>query len=342
MYSTRESNNFFLSLFENSTDLISIIDAEGYYRFVGGSMKPMLGYTPEEMTGLCAFSYIHEDDLEQAATALSVALHNKVTTLPYLRFRTKWGEWRWVECTVTNMVDNEDIQGYVTNSRDVTERVKEEQRKKKSQVHYESLFHNHPDAIFELDKEGYFCKINRHVSEITGYEDAQIMQAHFRDIVLGNNLPLATAAFNSALAGWPQYLELSIVKQSGELATVGITIVPVLLEDEVQSIQGIAKDITILKKYDTFVKERAEQLNTIMERVSASFYSLDSNWCFTSVNAYFKAYLGKSKAELIGRSKWELFPLTLGTRFYSECLKVLHTGTPTFSMMIFSSEKSLY
>ena len=73
------SSNFFLSLLENSTDLISIIDEAGNYKFVGGSVKDLLGYTPAELTGTNAFDYIHADDQQDTLTALGKAPDQRVT-----------------------------------------------------------------------------------------------------------------------------------------------------------------------------------------------------------------------------------------------------------------------
>jgi PAS domain-containing protein len=81
------------------------------------------------------------------------------------------------------------------------------------------------------------------------------------------------------------------------VAFLSITCVPVLLGPEVESILCIAKDITLIKQYDAYIKEKAGQLNSIMENIPESFYALDSNGCYNYLNAFYTAYLGKSKED---------------------------------------------
>jgi PAS domain-containing protein len=165
--------------------------------------------------GLNAPDYIHEEDQPAATAALHQALKNSLTLLPNFRFRTKQGTWRWLECTITNRLENDAILGYVTNSRDVTKQVEEELRHKNSQAHYESLFYYHPDAVFELYSAGFFCKINKQVSEITGYDEAQVLSAHFREFVHDDYLPLAMDAFMSALGGNPSTWSCRLTNGTG-------------------------------------------------------------------------------------------------------------------------------
>ncbi|GAB3195308.1 PAS domain S-box-containing protein [Pontibacter aydingkolensis] len=330
MDKTLQSPKFYLFLLENSNDLISIIDEQGNYQFVGGSVKAILGYSPEEMVGNCAFGYIHEEDRDATAGALNNALGEKLASLPYFRFRHKTGEWRWMDCTVSNMVDNPFIRGYVTNTRDITEKVEEERRKLRAQAHYESMFYNHPDAVFELHSDGCFTKVNSSVSQVLGYEDSQILGVHFSRFVHEQYLPLAMEAFVSTMQGNSRYLELQAVRQGEEKVYLGITIMPVIVEGEIVSIQGIAKDITLQRKLEEVEREQAEQLRNIMESVPESFFSLDQSWHFTYANAHYASYIGKSRQEIVGKCIKEVFPAAADlSTFYSECVKVLQTGLPS-------------
>ncbi|TPE45306.1 PAS domain-containing sensor histidine kinase [Pontibacter mangrovi] len=325
-WNDERENNFFLALLENSTDLISIIDAEGRYSFVGGSVLNILGYQPQEMVGRSAFEYVHAEDIGFTTLALADAVTKASALLPPFRFRAKSGEWRWIEASITNKTDVDQIKGFVTNSRDVTDYVMEEKLKDRSQAHYESLFYNHPDAVFELNAEGVFVRVNKTVSQVLQYPDEEILGSHFQKFVHKDNMATATQAFINTMGGNSEYLELSVVRPSGEVGTLGITVFPVLIESQVVSLQGIAKDITLQKKYTLLVTEQAELLNNIMERIPQSFYSLDKDWSYTYVNSYYASYVGKSKEELIGSCIWELFPECMETQFYQECNKVAQSG----------------
>ena len=53
----------------------------------------------------------------------------------------------------------------------------------------------------------------------------------------------------------------------------------------------------------------------VLESMSAAFYSLDSDWRFTYVNAEAERLLGRPREELLGGVLWELFPAAVGSDF---------------------------
>ena len=116
------SEKRFKSLVQNSTDLLSIIDEEGNYIYVSPTSLSILGYDPEFLTGKNALSFIHEDDLQMATETLSLIATNKIVHAPLFRFLDSKEEWRWIDCTVTNLLEDPAVKGYVTNARDVTEK----------------------------------------------------------------------------------------------------------------------------------------------------------------------------------------------------------------------------
>jgi PAS domain S-box-containing protein len=123
------SERRFKSLVQNSTDLLGILDAEGNYIYVGPTTKSLLGFDPKDLIGKNAFSFIHSDDLQITTEALSSAVATKqIVKVPLFRFKDFFGEWHWIETTITNLLDDPAICGIVANSRDVTERILLEQK----------------------------------------------------------------------------------------------------------------------------------------------------------------------------------------------------------------------
>ena len=116
------SEKRFKSLVQNSTDLLSIMDKEGTYIYVSPTSQNILGYDPEFLTGKNAFSFIHEDDLKMAVETISLVTSYKLVHVPFFRFLDSKGEWRWIDCTITNLLDDPAVKGYVKNGRDITEK----------------------------------------------------------------------------------------------------------------------------------------------------------------------------------------------------------------------------
>jgi PAS domain S-box-containing protein len=67
-------------------------------------------------------------------------------------------------------------------------------------------------------------------------------------------------------------------------------------------------------------REQAEQRAVIeranlLECITDAFYALDRQWRFTYVNQRALDYYGKERAELLGKSFWDVFPVARGSIF---------------------------
>lgn len=119
----RLSEQRFKSLVQNSSDLISIHDEQGAYKYISPTVTEILGYTPEFMQFKNAFDLVHPDDKQALFIQMQKFLKGrKLISLPY-RFLNANNEWRWLESRGVNLLNDPDIQGLVITSRDITERI---------------------------------------------------------------------------------------------------------------------------------------------------------------------------------------------------------------------------
>jgi len=117
-----KSESRFRSLVQNGSDLISILDENACYLYSSPAVKRILGYAPEFMLGKNALSFIHPDDIVKIKARFAMTKTGEYFEATPFRFKNKKGEWRWLESKITDMSANPEIQGYILNSRDVTER----------------------------------------------------------------------------------------------------------------------------------------------------------------------------------------------------------------------------
>ena len=109
---------------------------------------------------------------------------------------------------------------------------------------YQSLFDYHPDAVFELDLSGRFVAANRGSENIAGFAAENILGLHFNDFLKAEYHDTANQAFDLAREGSPQYYEVVASNISGEEYLIEVTNLPIIVDDEVVGVYGIAKDIT--------------------------------------------------------------------------------------------------
>ncbi|HEX8697016.1 MAG TPA: PAS domain S-box protein [Longimicrobium sp.] len=70
------------------------------------------------------------------------------------------------------------------------------------------------------------------------------------------------------------------------------------------------------------------RLEAILEGLGESFVALDAGWRYTYVNRHAEATLRKSRAELLGRSIWEVFPGLEGSQTGRELHRIRAEGRP--------------
>jgi two-component system, cell cycle sensor histidine kinase and response regulator CckA len=122
-------------LVEHSGDIILVLDANGNETSVSGPVEAILGYRPEEMLGRSALVSLHPDDLDACQTALRGALVGPAAMPHRIEYRTRHKDGHWVslEAVGTNLLQDPVVNGVVLNIRDVTERKRAEEERRKLQ-----------------------------------------------------------------------------------------------------------------------------------------------------------------------------------------------------------------
>ena len=119
-----EQGRRFRKLVEHSSDVVSIVDADGVFQYLSPASRHVFGYEPDELVGESGLAYLHPDDVEYVAETLTRAIVDP-TERPVITFRFAHPERGWIvlENVGRNLLDDPLIAGFVINSHDVTGRV---------------------------------------------------------------------------------------------------------------------------------------------------------------------------------------------------------------------------
>jgi PAS domain S-box-containing protein len=113
----------FRSLIQNSTDIITLLRADGIVEYESPSLETILGYTPQELLGKNVFEWVHPEDLPGALAIFQELLQAPGRILRMeLRFRHHNGSWCYLEATATNLLADPAVGTIVVNSRDISDR----------------------------------------------------------------------------------------------------------------------------------------------------------------------------------------------------------------------------
>src|ERR671917_2224130 len=131
-----ESRERTRTLLQHTSDIITLLEADGTVRYISPAVERVTGYRPEEQIGIDAFGSVHPDDREQASNTFAEVLKGPGLH-PSLEFRVphKNGSWRYLEHVVNNLLDDPAVRGVVVTSRDVAERKAMEGRLNHEALH---------------------------------------------------------------------------------------------------------------------------------------------------------------------------------------------------------------
>lgn len=113
----RTSEEHYRTLIESTSDVIMVVDRQGFVRFAGGAVARATGWLPEEMCGERWVESMEERDRRDLLSWLSRQTNGGPVDLFLYRLKHKDGWWRDFEATANHLPHSSDL--FVT-SRDVT------------------------------------------------------------------------------------------------------------------------------------------------------------------------------------------------------------------------------
>ncbi|TMH87434.1 MAG: PAS domain S-box protein [Betaproteobacteria bacterium] len=113
----------FRAMIEHSSDGVILTRPETGIFYASPGLERMLGYTIEDLREREPYELLHPDHVEATRSRRSQMMHSpgKVVTVETM-VRHKDGSWRWIENTVSNLLEEPSVRALVMNFRDITER----------------------------------------------------------------------------------------------------------------------------------------------------------------------------------------------------------------------------
>ena len=122
------------------------------------------------MIGRSAFDFLHPEDQETMAAAFQNLLTQpgQAATHHY-RLRSKAGDYHWMECTATNLLEDPVIRAIVINEREITERRNAEASLRKSEERFQLIARATNDTIWDWDLDTNRVWWNEGIKSVFGY-----------------------------------------------------------------------------------------------------------------------------------------------------------------------------
>ncbi len=168
---------------------------------------------------------------------------------------------------------------------------------------YETTFMENEDAVYALDLDGHFLQINPACEKILGIQVDQIGEITFQKLVPVDDLHRVFQNFHEAFEGKVQNHDYKIAK-GGHQVYLNVTTLPIVVNDEVVGIYGIAKDITALKERNAKNRKEQEIHKLLTENSLDIIVKTDLDGHFLYISPSCEQILGYKPEELITQNKF--------------------------------------
>lgn len=307
----RLSEHRFKSLIQDGSDLMSILDSKGNYIYVSPNSERQtgLGASPEDFIGKNCFDFIHEEDQERIRNTLkNLSAFETAEPDPY-RLRVGDGPWRWLESIITNMTENPAIRGYIANTRDVTERIKQQKVLRESVERFRILSKATSDTVWDLDLDEDIVWYNKNIHSMFGYKKQEVENAGdwWREKIHAEDYPHVMKEIENALSQKKDRFQMEYRFQCADGSYKYIYDRAFIVSGEDQQpvrIIGAMQDVTRKKEEEQWLKLMESAVATTTESVvilEAGPTDLPGRKILY-VNDAFTNMTGYSKEEAVGKT----------------------------------------
>ena len=307
----------FRALIENSTELVTIVDAESRMVYVSPSVERLLGYPVEHFASSIGFGFLHDDDLprvqqEFMRAVTQTGLHH----LADVRLQHADGSWRWFDATLNNLLGDPAVGGIVCTLHDVTERRQALGEARAARESYEALFADAPVMYAVVEQHGNHAPIvdcNALFLDVLGYSRDEVVGRTLFDFMSADiaSAAIAEKLYLRADAGELVERERDLLTRDGKAI---ITLMRGLPEPRIEGqpyrVRVAFVDISSQRQALLEARQAQQRYRALFEDAPAMYAVIEEQGERAPIidcNALFLDTLGYSRDEVIGRILPDLF-----------------------------------
>lgn len=282
------SEQHFRALIENAHDGIVLYDSGGRIIFYSASAKKIAGYSEKETIGKVGSDFVDPSEKEHTKTAFNQLLKTpgkSITLVQHLKH--KKGHYFWTETVLTNFLHKPDINGIVSNFRDITEKKVAEEKQRETQILLKSINENMTEGLFMGVVGDTFKYANQAFLELSGYRSFNELKKVLPKDLYVREEDRIKILQELAKTGSSKNQEVEFRRKNG--TTYWTSISMSFLKNQPNYYVGTVRNIT--KERDFARKEAASKafLNNIINTVAAPIFVKDKNHRWVEFNDSFCA-----------------------------------------------------
>src|SRR5690606_17894737 len=240
-------------------------------------------------------SFLHPEDVPTAAESFLSVLEapGRSITL-FQRIRHKKGHYIWSESRLTNFAHIPEINGVVSNFRDITKQKLAEEKARKAYELLETVNRNLSEGIFMGILNTEFIYVNEAFLKITGYKSFTEIQGIKPKEIFGDDKQQQKIVRSLKKNQSLKAIETTFRKKNGKEFWGVMNISLLKHEGKSDYYVGTLRDITKEKEAELQLLESRNFLNNIINTVAAPIFVKDKNHRWIIFNDKFCELLGRT------------------------------------------------
>ena len=178
----------------------------------------------------------------------------------------------------------------------------------KSEQRYRSVVEGASEIIFDVDRHGVICSLNRAFESITGYRSEDFIGRPFRDLFADEDGGALAAAMLQQIVATRQRVqwETAARRADGTRVVLEINSVPKEQNGEIVSMHGFARDVTEARRTEQERQQLTANLQLLLESTAEGIFAIDVDGRCQLVNRAAARMLQRGDDQLLGRDMHEL------------------------------------
>ena len=305
----RKSDDFNKNLLSNAPNPVLVTNPDTSIRYINPAFETLTGFSREELIGCRSpYPWWPKDDFRRLETANTEGRKKDLNILER-HYINKDGQMFWVTVGIKPVKFDGEVEYYLSNWVDITERKQAEEALKESEGRLRATVTNAPIGISTADADKRFTSANEAFCRVLGYTEDELRKLTFKDITHPDDVKESHVLMQALDSGKISFfsLEKRYLKKDGKVIFGRVTVSELHDQEQIPKMYiAELEDITERKQAEQALRRSEEKSRLIFESVAEGIAVVDLQGIIGEVNQRMLDMHGlASKNEMVGKPALE-------------------------------------
>lgn len=195
---------------------------------------------------------------------------------------------------------------------------------------YRGIFEHIVEGIFQTTPDGHYLSANSALARIYGYASPEELISNIQDI--GRKLYVQSGRRSEFVQLMREHdtvtdFESQIYRKDGSIIWIAENVRAIRdARGELLYYEGTVEDITQRRMAEEKLRESEDLYHSLVETLPQNIFRKDREGRFTFVNQRFCQTIGRTTAEIIGKTDFDLFPAELAAKYQGDDRRIMQTN----------------